>query len=98
MLNKKSNDAFVNPKLVEKFKKRGVKYVVVVGVFTDGCVLATVLGGFSRGYNMIVLSDLVETTDSVTRQRIQKDLLEFTFPYMFARVVKSGELIESLGE
>lgn len=92
---KDTNDALADEALLADLRKRGIKYVVVTGIFTDGCVLATVLGGFSRGFSMVVLSDLVETTDSVTRQRIQKDLLEYTFPYMFARVVSSAALLES---
>lgn len=96
VIDKKNNDAFSNLKLVEELTKRGIRYVVTTGVFTDGCVLATVVGGFSKGYNSIVLSDLVETTDSATRQEIQKKLLEYTFPYLFARVITSQELLSNL--
>lgn len=91
--DKNTNDALTNPELADELERRGIRYLLIVGVFTDGCVLATVIGGFSRGYNLIVLKDLVETTDSKTRQEIQKHLLEFTFPYMFARVTDSQQML-----
>lgn len=97
IVDKKNNDAFSNPKLVKKLEEKGIKYIIVAGAFTDACVLASVVGGFSRGYNMVVLQDLVETTDMQKRQNIQKELLEFTFPYLFARVIFSGELLEGWG-
>ncbi len=92
---KDTNDALADPKLIAQLQARGIKYIVTTGVFTDGCVLATVVSGFSKGFNFVVLKDLVETTDSPTRQRLQKDLLEFTFPYMFARVVSSEEFLSN---
>lgn len=98
VLDKNNVDAFSNPKLGEALTERGIRYVIVAGVFTDGCVLATVVGGFSRGYNFVVLSDLVETTDVIVRQEIQSNLLKFTFPYLFARVTTSEDLLESWSE
>lgn len=92
---KNTNDAIANPALEEDLQKRGIKYIVIAGAFTDGCVLATVAGGFSKGYNFVVLRDLVETTDVPIRQNIQKELLDHTFPYLFARVVNANELLES---
>lgn len=91
---KNTNDALADPKLREELKKRRIKYLLITGVFTDGCVLATVVSGFSQGLSMVVLKDLVETTDVPRRQEMQKHLLEFTFPYMFARVVDSQELLD----
>ncbi len=96
VIDKKNNDAFSNPVFIEELKKRGIKYIITTGVFTDGCVLATVISGFSLGYNFIVLRDLVETTDSLKRQEIQKNLLGFSFPYLFARVLTSKELLDNI--
>lgn len=96
--DKNTNDALTDPRLLRQLEQRGIRYIAVTGVFTDGCVLATVIGGFTKGYNMIVLKDLVETTDSPQRQRIQEDLLSYTFPYMFARVTDSKELLHNIEE
>lgn len=92
---KNTNDAFAMANLNEILAERGVRYVVVTGVFTDGCILASVVGGFSKGYSLVVLKDLVETTDVKTRQIIQRHLLEYTFPYLFSRVVSSEDFIKS---
>lgn len=93
VFEKDTNDAMTNQNLLDELQKRKIKYLMVAGVFTDGCVLATVLGAFSRGFNVIVLKDLCETTDSPTRQLLQQKMFEFTFPYMFARVVTSKEVL-----
>jgi len=96
IFEKNTCDALTNPELVKELKNKNIKYLIVTGVFTDGCVLASVLGGFAQGFNVVVLKDLCETTDSPTRQLIQEKLFEFTFPYMFARVITSSELLASL--
>lgn len=98
VFDKNTNDALANPQLREELDRRCIRYLITTGVFTDGCVLATVVGGFSRGYSFVVLRDLVETTDSETRQAIQRHLLDYTFPYLFARVITSGELLAGWGE
>lgn len=97
VMDKNTNDALTNPKLIEELEKRGIKYLVTTGIFTEGCVLATVVGGFSKGYNFVVLRDLVETTDEQRRQNLQKELLDYTFPYLFARVVTSDEFLKNRG-
>jgi nicotinamidase-related amidase len=91
--DKDTNDALTDPHLLAQLQEQKIRYIAVTGAFTDGCVLATVIGGFTKGYSMVVLKDLVETTDSSQRQRIQEDLLTYTFPYMFARVISSDELL-----
>ncbi|KAG8703620.1 hypothetical protein FRC09_004063 [Ceratobasidium sp. 395] len=46
----------------EELRKRGVRSLVFAGVNADQCVLGTVTEGFSRGYDTIVVEDLVATT------------------------------------
>ncbi len=72
IFDKKTNDVLTKNNLVTELEQRKIKYLVVTGVFSDGCVLATVLGGFAKGFNIIVPRDLCETTDSPTRQLIQQ--------------------------
>ena len=95
IFTKNHYDAFVNPKLDKTLKGRGIKYLVVAGIFGDGCVLATVCGGFSKGYNFVILKDLIETTDSKTRQELQKYLKEFTWPIMYGRTLTSSEFLKA---
>ena len=55
IITKNNYDTFSNPEFDKILKQNGIQYLVMTGVFTDGCVLATTLGGFSRGYNFIIL-------------------------------------------
>lgn len=88
-------DAFANADLIREAGQRGLEYFAVTGIFTDGCVLATVAGGFSRGYNFVVLRDLVETTDVKERQQLQALMLRTTFPQLFARVIASDKFLRA---
>lgn len=88
---KNTYDAFTNPKLGRFLKKQKIKRVVVAGVFGDGCVHSTIQGGFSAGYNFIILKDLIETTDVEIRQKLQKLLKEYTWPIMFGKTINSKE-------
>jgi nicotinamidase-related amidase len=96
VIAKNTYDAFANNKFVKELNNRGIKYVVVTGIFTDGCVLASVVSGFARGYNFVILKDLIETTDSQTRQELQKMLIEFTFPKMYGKTLSSEEFLEQM--
>tara|TARA_Y100000310_G_scaffold311282_1_gene357424 strand:- start:936 stop:1244 length:309 start_codon:yes stop_codon:yes gene_type:complete len=66
-------------------------HAAVAGVFGDGCVESTIQGGFSAGYNFIILKDLIETTDVPVRQRIQKLLKEYTWPVMFGKTIQTKD-------
>lgn len=94
VITKNHYNAFTNPKLDQFLQKNKVKYVIVTGVFGDGCVESTIQGGFSKGYNFIILKDLIETTDVKIRQRIQKLLKDYTWPVMFGRTINSKELFK----
>lgn len=91
---KNTYDIFTSEILRKEFEQKGIKYLVVTGIFTDGCVLASVIGGFSRGYNFTILKDLIETTDDKDRQEIQKLLIKFTFPKMYGRTITSEEFLK----
>lgn len=95
VIAKNTYDAFSNEKLMKELKGRKIKYVVVAGIFTDGCVLASVVGGFSRGFNFIVLKDMVETTDDMARQELQKLLIEYTFPVQYGKTVTGKEFLQA---
>jgi nicotinamidase-related amidase len=47
--------------LDEKLKAQGIDTIVVVGLWTDECVLATAYAGNSRGYDVVVVGDAVAT-------------------------------------
>jgi len=95
IVTKNNYDTFSNPEFDKILKENGIRYLVIAGVFTDGCVLATICGGFSRGYNFVILKDLMETTDVKIRQELCTYLLDYTFPIMFGKTISSREFINS---
>ncbi|MCX6716406.1 MAG: cysteine hydrolase [Candidatus Taylorbacteria bacterium] len=95
IITKNNYDTFSNPEFDKILRENGIQYLIMTGVFTDGCVLATICGGFSHGYNFVVLKDLIETTDVKIRQELCKHLLDFTFPIMYGKTITSSELLNT---
>lgn len=56
---KSSASAFSNPELQNYLQACGVKHLVVLGVFAEGCVRATVLDARHLGYQVSVIADAV---------------------------------------
>ncbi len=96
IFTKPSYDAFTCPDLVDALDERGIRYLIVAGVFSDGCVLATICSGFSRGYHFIMAKDLIETTDDEERQAIQKHLKERLWPLMYGPTLESRVILAAL--
>ena len=94
IITKNTYDAFAAPQLDRLLKKRKIKYLAITGVFGDGCVHATIQGGFSQGYNFVILKDLIETTDEKVRQDIQRLLKRWTWPVMFGKTIDSEEFLK----
>ncbi len=91
---KNTYDAFTSGELLSALKENKIQYIVTTGVFTDGCVLASVVSGFAKGFNFVILKDLVETTDVNTRRELQKLLIDYTFPAMYGKTITSKEFLE----
>lgn len=93
IITKNSYDAFTNPELDKLLKKMKIKNIIITGVLGDGCVDATIKGGFSKGYNFIILKDLIETMDNKNRQKLQSLLKEYTWPILYGKIINSKELL-----
>ncbi len=50
-----------NSYLDEKLKAHGIDTIVIIGLWTDECVLSTAYAGNSRGYDVVVVGDAVAT-------------------------------------
>ncbi len=93
IFTKPSYDAFTCPNLAAALDERGIRYLIVAGLFSDGCVLATISNGFSRGYHFIMAKDLIETTDDEDRQAMQKHLKERLWPLMYGPMLDSRAIL-----
>jgi nicotinamidase-related amidase len=91
IVEKNTYDAFSSKKLNSILKKLDKKYLLITGVFGDGCVNATINGAFSKGHNLIILKDLIETTDIKIRQDLQKLLKQYTWPIMYGKTINSKD-------
>ena len=96
VITKNTYDVFSNKSFVDELNRKGIKYIVTTGVFTDGCVLASIVSGFSKGYNFVILKDLIETTDNDERQQLQKLLISYTFPKLYGLTITSTQLLQNL--
>lgn len=61
VIDKHGYDAFHGTPLDAALRRRGIDHLVVTGVMTDICVLATISGGMNLGYKMTVVRDGVAT-------------------------------------
>lgn len=93
IVTKNHYDVFATKGFEEQLKTMGIKYLLITGIFGDGCILATICGGFSKGFNFLIIKDLIETTDSEIRQTLQTKLKEYTWPIMYGITLNSDEFL-----
>ena len=93
VITKNTYDCFTDTELEKILKDKNIQYLVVIGVFTEGCVLSTIVNGFSRGFNFIILKDLIEAMDGKKRQEISKSLKEYVFPVLYGKTITSKEFL-----
>jgi hypothetical protein len=55
--------AFGCPELAPALARLGVETLVVVGLYTHGCVRATVLDAYARGFEVLVADDAIGSTE-----------------------------------
>ena len=70
-----------------------VRYIIMAGIFGDGCVMASICGGFSKGYHLIIAKELIETTDDDDRQMLQGQLKQRTWPLMYGPTIESQQIL-----
>ena len=65
IVQKRYGDSFEDTDLEAVLADRGVGRLVVTGAQTDACVRSTLHGGFTRGYDTVLVSD-AHTTEDLT--------------------------------
>ncbi len=73
--------------LDEKLKALGIDTIVIVGLWTDECILSTAYAGNSRGYDVVIVGDAVAT--ATANQEIALTVASSTV----AKVVSTDEVV-----
>jgi nicotinamidase-related amidase len=92
VLEKLSYDCFAGTDLLQLLKDKKMEDVIITGVRTEACVLATAERSFAEGFRTFVASDLVGTYDN--KQQIADavfDLMRYV-----GYILPSNELIGQL--
>ena len=93
---KNTYDAFADEGLLHALEQMHASYIIIAGVFGDGCVMASICGGFSKGYHLVIAEDLIETTDDADRQKFQQYLKRRVWPLMYGSVLSSQQILAAL--
>ncbi len=94
IIEKKTWDAFSNPKLDKMLKKRKIKNLIIAGIYTNVCVESTARRAFTEGYEIIIPKDLVAVSGH--NLLLHKYSLKSMEKYI-AQVVSSKEILKALG-
>ena len=73
-----------------------IKNLVITGVLGEACVDATIRAGFSEGYNLFILKDLIETQDGRGSQQLLKLLKSHAWPILYGRTITSKEFLKTM--
>jgi nicotinamidase-related amidase len=87
---KKRYDCFVATDLDFALRARGVDTLLVTGINTNSCVLATAIAANARDYAVVVVRDCVDTMDS----RAHHDAALLCLSTAFAHVMDSAGVLE----
>ncbi len=96
IITKNQYDAFGDIKFARLLRQKGVRYLIIAGIFADGCVHATINGAFTNGFNLIILKDLIETTDVPVRQEIRRLMIDYTWPVMYGKTIDSSDFLRQM--
>ena len=67
LVSKAKADAFTNPALLGILARAGIRQLVILGVYAEGCVLATATSAVRRGFSVTVICDGVGSKRDILR-------------------------------
>ena len=91
-IRKDRYDAFLDTKLEDDLKDRGIRQIVITGVMTDLCCETTARSAFCRDFEVFVVHDAMGTT---TRALHNSALL--TLSHGFAVILSTKEALKQAG-
>eukprot|EP00005_Dracoamoeba_jomungandri_P004965 CAMPEP_0174257004 /NCGR_PEP_ID=MMETSP0439-20130205/6182_1 /TAXON_ID=0 /ORGANISM="Stereomyxa ramosa, Strain Chinc5" /LENGTH=367 /DNA_ID=CAMNT_0015339885 /DNA_START=42 /DNA_END=1145 /DNA_ORIENTATION=- len=93
-VDKNTFDAFADTKLKKKLAKAGVETVVVVGVSTEVCVESTARRAFFEGFNVVVVSDAVNSMEPFHSNSLQTIGMFFGSVYSSSKLLSGWQFVE----
>ncbi len=78
-------------KLERLLKRQGINNLIIAGIYSTGCVNATIVEAFAKGYHLTILKDCIATFDRKDKQQYHKILLQ-DWSRMYGNVVKLADL------
>src|SRR5215475_13709977 len=91
---KKRYDCFQGTDLDMLLRTRGINTLLITGINTNSCVLATACAANVRDYAVVVVEDCVDTMDTPAHHEAALLCLRTAF----AHVMRSNEILAALGE
>jgi nicotinamidase-related amidase len=70
VVDKEVYSPFMGSALVERLRARAADTLIITGLETDVCVLATVLGAVDRGFRVVIVSDAVCSSSDVGHEAV----------------------------
>jgi hypothetical protein len=68
---KQYDSAFSIKKLNPWLRKRGIKNLILAGIFADACVLKTAVNALNKGYKIVTCDDLIANNSIYTRDNVK---------------------------
>ena len=90
-IKKSGYSSFHNTALESILRKNGVDTLLITGVVSDCCVVATAIDAFQHDFKAVVISDCTAARDEKTQEMILK-----TISRVFGEVASSSDIIERL--
>jgi nicotinamidase-related amidase len=91
ILRKATGSAFLTTRLDQALRDMGIRYIVLTGISSDGCVLATAIDGYDYGYKETLISDASTTYDPDTH-----DLICALYKTNWGRALTADQIIEEI--
>jgi nicotinamidase-related amidase len=87
VIDKEASSAFLGTNLDAELKARGIETVIVTGVVTYACVLATALGARDRSYNVVMVKEAVGSFWSELNEPVFRMV-----NFLMGHAINSGQL------
>ncbi len=80
--------------LDEYLRESSIGHLIISGIYSTGCVNATICEAFHLGYKLTIIKDCVETFDEPGKQAFQQHLLK-DWSLMYGKIIYLSQFIES---